>query len=172
MFTSFRCEIMHQLWAWNSSSVWYVFVNLFFLNGVACGLSRQVGCSTLYGSSFFFQAEDGIRDLTVTGVQTCALPISRGRIPRRFADVLIEPARAGAPQLEAVVQPERESRAHEADELAVGEEPRGLDPGDAALDDDRQRGCLRGGPRDRHRAEQGQECEARPHLRSGGRVAA
>src|SRR5215470_19866590 len=29
---------------------------------------------------FFFQAEDGIRDATVTGVQTCALPISRGRI--------------------------------------------------------------------------------------------
>src|SRR5205085_7443107 len=26
---------------------------------------------------FFFQAEDGIRDLTVTGVQTCALPICR-----------------------------------------------------------------------------------------------
>src|SRR5688572_31187460 len=30
---------------------------------------------------FFFQAEDGIRDLTVTGVQTCALPISRCRSP-------------------------------------------------------------------------------------------
>src|SRR5256886_3349417 len=28
---------------------------------------------------FFFQAEDGIRDLTVTGVQTCALPISQSR---------------------------------------------------------------------------------------------
>src|SRR2546430_4478453 len=28
---------------------------------------------------FFFQAEDGIRDLTVTGVQTCALPIWRRR---------------------------------------------------------------------------------------------
>src|SRR5205085_10818548 len=27
---------------------------------------------------FFFQAEDGIRDLTVTGVQTCALPIWTG----------------------------------------------------------------------------------------------
>src|SRR5438270_11129363 len=27
--------------------------------------------------AFFFQAEDGIRDLTVTGVQTCALPICR-----------------------------------------------------------------------------------------------
>src|SRR5207248_7758429 len=26
-------------------------------------------------SCFFFQAEDGIRDRTVTGVQTCALPI-------------------------------------------------------------------------------------------------
>src|SRR3712207_7051213 len=32
------------------------------------------------GSSFFFQAEDGIRDIGVTGVQTCALPIlKRGR---------------------------------------------------------------------------------------------
>src|SRR5688572_31707339 len=30
--------------------------------------------------AFFFQAEDGIRDLTVTGVQTCALPISRPSI--------------------------------------------------------------------------------------------
>src|SRR5204862_8168578 len=28
---------------------------------------------------FFFQAEDGIRDLYVTGVQTCALPISSSR---------------------------------------------------------------------------------------------
>src|SRR5690606_40357491 len=27
-------------------------------------------------TSFFFQAEDGIRDFHVTGVQTCALPIS------------------------------------------------------------------------------------------------
>src|SRR5260370_16805956 len=27
------------------------------------------------GVSFFFQAEDGIRDSSVTGVQTCALPI-------------------------------------------------------------------------------------------------
>src|SRR2546428_11032360 len=29
----------------------------------------------LYSCVFFFQAEDGIRDLIVTGVQTCALPI-------------------------------------------------------------------------------------------------
>src|SRR5690349_23152098 len=32
---------------------------------------------------FFFQAEDGIRDLYVTGVQTCALPISdRPELPQ------------------------------------------------------------------------------------------
>src|SRR5437763_9766955 len=34
---------------------------------------------------FFFQAEDGIRDTSVTGVQTCALPISvaqRGPLPK------------------------------------------------------------------------------------------
>src|SRR5256886_4408139 len=32
---------------------------------------------------FFFQAEDGIRDLTVTGVQTCALPICAARLGGR-----------------------------------------------------------------------------------------
>ena len=30
------------------------------------------------GGGFFFQAEDGIRDYDVTGVQTCALPILNG----------------------------------------------------------------------------------------------
>src|SRR5256885_217882 len=34
-----------------------------------------VGGSILRESRFFFQAEDGIRDYKVTGVQTCALPI-------------------------------------------------------------------------------------------------
>src|SRR5256885_12582525 len=34
---------------------------------------------------FFFQAEDGIRDYKVTGVQTCALPISRAIRPPRSA---------------------------------------------------------------------------------------
>src|SRR5207253_7956608 len=33
---------------------------------------------------FFFQAEDGIRDGHVTGVQTCALPISTGSRYRRY----------------------------------------------------------------------------------------
>src|SRR5690606_4806185 len=34
---------------------------------------------------FFFQAEDGIRDFHVTGVQTCALPISATRVPMATA---------------------------------------------------------------------------------------
>ena len=33
------------------------------------------GIANKYGLSFFFQAEDGIRISSVTGVQTCALPI-------------------------------------------------------------------------------------------------
>src|SRR6266498_5440746 len=34
---------------------------------------------------FFFQAEDGIRDADVTGVQTCALPILGGPVSRRIS---------------------------------------------------------------------------------------
>src|SRR2546422_5399893 len=35
-------------------------------------------CCVMGLGIFFFQAEDGIRDVAVTGVQTCALPICRG----------------------------------------------------------------------------------------------
>src|SRR6266478_6955678 len=43
---------------------------------------------------FFLQAEDGIRDLTVTGVQTCALPISpRQTAPAADADDVFPAAR-------------------------------------------------------------------------------
>src|SRR5206468_4379607 len=44
---------------------------------------------------FFFQAEDGIRDLIVTGVQTCALPISNHVLQplqprhRRFGETIV-----------------------------------------------------------------------------------
>src|SRR3712207_9472083 len=41
-------------------------------------------------SCFFFQAEDGIRDIGVTGVQTCALPISRpGRRSHRLTRLAV-----------------------------------------------------------------------------------
>src|SRR2546422_5155089 len=64
---------------------------------------------TLIYSCFFFQAEDGIRDVAVTGVQTCALPISvRGtletfesadleRMRRTNVDGLIHMTRAVIP---------------------------------------------------------------------------
>src|SRR2546430_6407345 len=49
---------------------------------------------------FFFQAEDGIRDLTVTGVQTCALPISGHAAPsawwRRRRSACRDDSEAGA----------------------------------------------------------------------------
>src|SRR2546430_11181037 len=46
----------------------------------------DTGQPALVLSFFFFQAEDGIRDLTVTGVQTCALPISILRWLREVPD--------------------------------------------------------------------------------------
>src|SRR5260370_41954031 len=46
--------------------------------------------------NFFFQAEDGIRDSSVTGVQTCALPISQN-VPQQTAP---------PPQVRAVLVPE------------------------------------------------------------------
>src|SRR2546421_3310071 len=39
-------------------------------------ISVRIAWASVWFVSFFFQAEDGIRDLIVTGVQTCALPIS------------------------------------------------------------------------------------------------
>src|SRR5689334_2674247 len=66
--------------------MWYIASRLFI---VACfqtnpspeipNLSRWRSIGVLLSEYFFFfQAEDGIRDGTVTGVQTCALPISPG----------------------------------------------------------------------------------------------
>src|SRR2546430_528337 len=51
------------------------------------GVVLQEGDTTIV-FIFFFQAEDGIRDLTVTGVQTCALPISRVISDAGFGDFI------------------------------------------------------------------------------------
>src|SRR5947208_6026542 len=45
-----------------------------------------------YESFFFFQAESGIRDDLVTGVQTCALPISGRRRQDRAVETSTRPA--------------------------------------------------------------------------------
>src|SRR5256885_8431565 len=44
-------------------------------SGRGCSMGSFASRGVRYCSFFFFQAEDGIRDYKVTGVQTCALPI-------------------------------------------------------------------------------------------------
>src|SRR2546426_9783785 len=46
---------------------------------------------------FFFQAEDGIRDYKVTGVQTCALPISAGTRARMATAYMLMVTSAAGP---------------------------------------------------------------------------
>src|SRR2546422_3130453 len=49
--------------------------HIFFFFQAEDGI-RDVAVTGVQTCVFFFQAEDGIRDVAVTGVQTCALPIS------------------------------------------------------------------------------------------------
>src|SRR5687767_15686616 len=59
-------------------------------SGVVCGLG-VFGFVNLCGFFFFFQAEDGIRDKLVTGVQTCALPISMSAVAlAATADIVLD----------------------------------------------------------------------------------
>src|SRR3712207_7873689 len=71
-----------------SSSPHWTWRPLFLACATARGCCRSMSCNCL----FFFQAEDGIRDIGVTGVQTCALPVSGG-LRRSHRG---EPAPAGA----------------------------------------------------------------------------
>src|SRR5256885_5843703 len=52
---------------------------------------------------FFFQAEDGIRDYKVTGVQTCALPISRELGPYGIRVNTVVPSWMWGPPVEMYV---------------------------------------------------------------------
>src|SRR5688572_31897672 len=63
---------------------------------------------------FFFQAEDGIRDLTVTGVQTCALPICiwPRRILERVHALVTNSARQAHRLLEIGVRLARKAHDH------------------------------------------------------------
>src|SRR2546430_7370448 len=57
----------------------------------------------VYTCFFFFQAEDGIRDLTVTGVQTCALPIASARHLVQLKESTLKVTQEASAQLEARV---------------------------------------------------------------------
>src|SRR2546427_7996190 len=90
---------------------------------------------------FFFQAEDGIRDLTVTGVQTCALPLDPQKIklltdPQRVIAHVValraeeeKPVEAAAPTEVAPAEPEvikkGKKEAEEGEEVAAEAETKG-----------------------------------------------
>src|SRR5690349_24836092 len=67
---------------------------------------------------FFFQAEDGIRDLYVTGVQTCALPISGVR------STGADRPRSGCPRGGRVRSPCARRAVRRSEERRVGKECR------------------------------------------------
>src|SRR5207245_5093126 len=66
---------------------------------------------------FFFQAEDGIRDATVTGVQTCALPILDRSTSAGWTPPALRRATARA-------SPPRSRSARRSEERRVGKECR------------------------------------------------
>src|SRR5256885_11771918 len=85
---------------------------------------------------FFFQAEDGIRDYKVTGVQTCALPIfagdvaeKRGRGVEVVEDdvnvaIIEKVAESGAPRADDGGEAAAGSRRNRSEERRVGKECR------------------------------------------------
>src|SRR2546426_8222067 len=87
-------------------------------------------------SSFFFQAEDGIRDYKVTGVQTCALPISNANENKRLTlpsiaeNAVLEPVSGGSvpgfgvPLLTKQRFPSRQPQGLRSEERRVGKECR------------------------------------------------
>src|SRR5262249_57406555 len=79
------------------------------------------------GFCFFFKAEDGIRDWSVTGVQTCALPICERQIPVGDAakawDCQIEEAHV-APREPVRQRQGRELEGLRSEERRVGKEGR------------------------------------------------
>src|SRR5688500_20223503 len=73
--------------------------------------------------SFFFQAEDGIRDYKVTGVQTCALPISVAA-PSGSAPPTSSAARTAPDGCPATVSSPRPAPPGRSEERRVGKECR------------------------------------------------
>src|SRR5262249_56766450 len=85
------------------------------ISAVFCGLHASV----VHLFFFFFQAEDGIRDWSVTGVQTCALPIYSVQI---LADGLItasQLAQRSQSMFSVIDRPQ-----HRSEERRVGKECR------------------------------------------------
>src|SRR5258707_8476366 len=77
---------------------------------------------------FFFEAEDGIRDIGVTGVQTCALPIFLGTHGRSFwilDDITpLRQIHEGDAAQTKLFQPQAATRIQRSEERRVGKECR------------------------------------------------
>src|SRR5690606_41205087 len=89
--------------------------------------SSNTHCCNLRALFFFFQAEDGIRDFHVTGVQTCALPISIESLEKALPGVVSPSSRVAARRKKpprAVTRPAR------SEERRVGKECRSRRPPD------------------------------------------
>src|SRR5690625_7147839 len=71
---------------------------------------------------FFFQAEDGIRDGHVTGVQTCALPISRSCCTSGPTSSRIAWSAAGASSASGLAEIRAVGRPARSEERRVGKE--------------------------------------------------
>src|SRR5438067_5480423 len=84
---------------------------------------------------FFFQAEDGIRDRNVTGVQTCALPIWQGYLTvtpielAHYASILATRGKIWRPRVLAAYRDPRTGELHRIAPLSDGEVP-GVAPED------------------------------------------
>src|SRR5690606_40674829 len=74
--------------------------------------------------AFFFQAEDGIRDFHVTGVQTCALPICWAPRFRLVAAMMFRPLSARALVPSSALLPSRRTTTGRSEERRVGKEGR------------------------------------------------
>src|SRR5207253_8668713 len=72
---------------------------------------------------FFFQAEDGIRDGHVTGVQTCALPILQRELAVRAVEVLVLHGRRGGQHEVGVVRGVRQHLLVDDGEQVLAREP-------------------------------------------------
>src|SRR3989440_2871923 len=114
----------------------------------AGGLSRlRLVCAQLpIFLFFFFQAEDGIRDLIVTGVQTCALPISQQSryTPQGHQERPSHLPESIAPELlvrttVAYLQNDGEQTFHQQDNVAEPPAPESTHDGDVIAPDATQR---------------------------------
>src|SRR5256885_9307546 len=88
---------------------------------IAVSCSERGGYVERLVCVFFFQAEDGIRDYKVTGVQTCALPILEARLAGRLPAAAVD-AFFADPRLRAL--PGVAERFDRSEERRVGKECR------------------------------------------------